>query len=448
MENKIKHLHENLKILENNENSRIELNNSLGSKDVIDENIKKAKLKELKTKKDILEKKLSYLDNKLKLISREEEIEINFSKFDIKKYLDNFEKDTKEAELREQKWKHDHVERARKFEEEHNKMAEKIKEKIESDEILNNQKRQENYHRQLEKIKNKNHLFKDDITKLNEKKDEWKSNPVNEKEYFFKINEENFKKKEIEENEEKKNKMISELAKKKVLFQPLTKLELNEYRKKFDENKKMKDEEKQKERVEKKQELIQKNSSLPKADNKVYVKIVEEDKKTRENREKEKLDRVYNSMKIKQFSKVVLKNMVPKVDEEKINELKERVNKIIVGRPKKLEKSKLERIILKKPDPDKPRKYKWDIKLDEINLAKQNDIKKPNKRVLSQSTVAKKGFVEDIDDILSINKISNSKRIPMIKNPDYLTQIRNEKSKKAKKGLETDFDNKESKHYD
>ena len=87
MENKIKHLHENLKILENNENSRIELNNSLGSKDVIDENIKKAKLKELKTKKDILEKKLSYLDNKLKLISREEEIEINFSKFDIKKYL-------------------------------------------------------------------------------------------------------------------------------------------------------------------------------------------------------------------------------------------------------------------------------------------------------------------------------------------------------------------------
>lgn len=458
LEIKIKSLEENIKLIENNDISKIELNNSingiLNTRELVDENIKRAKIKEIKNAKFLLEDKLSYLDSQLKDLLSEEENKVK--KFDVKVYLENFEKDKKEAELREHKWKKEQMQRARKFEEEQSRIQEKIKEKAESEEMLYLQKKQESYQKHLEKIKNKSNLIREDMSKLNEMKDEWKASPVEEKQYLFKIVEDNYKKKEIEEKEELKNKMVAELAKKKILYKPIEKQEFEEYKKKVDEERKKKLYEKEKERLLKKEEIMKKNSEMPKSDTKVYEKIVEEEKKIRENKEKEKLDKVYNAMKIKQFSKVVLKNMVPKIDEEKKQEIAERKNKQGQVRPEKLSKSKHERIILKKPDPDNPnRKYNWELKLDYIDESNTNHNKKNKKKLharsLSKTTENNESFKERKESEISRLSHEKPKKKPLLKNHDYLTLMRNEKTKKRNendkidKGLETEFEDKESK---
>lgn len=452
LEIKIKALEENIKLIENNDISKIELNNSingtLNTRELVDDNIKRAKIKEIRTAKFLLEEKLNYLEGQIKELLTEDDNKAK--KFDIKVYLENFEKDKKEAELREYKWKKEQMQRVKKFEEEQQRMQEKIKEKAENEEMYYLQKKQEAYQKHLDKIKNKSNIIKEDMSKLNELKEEWKASPVEEKQYLFKIVEENYKKREIEEKEELKNKMVAELAKKKILFKPLEKGELEEYQKKFEEEKKKKLYEKEKERLLKKEELMKRNSELPKSDTKIYEKIVEEEKKLRENKEKEKLDKVYNAMKIKQFAKVVLKNMAPKIDQEKKQEIIERIKKEGQTRPEKLSKSKHERIILKKPDPDNSyKKYNWELKLDYIDEKNKNNIKrKPKARSLSKTSGDNESFRDQKDPELSLHK---PKRDPLPKNPDYLTMMRNEKTRKSNeiektdKGLETEFEDKESK---
>jgi len=340
-------------------------------------------------------------------------------KFDVKVYLENFEKDIKEAELREFKWKKDQIQRAKKFEEDQQRIQERIKEKAESEEIFYVQKKQDAYNKHLEKIKNKSNLIKEDMVKLNELKEEWKTSQVEDKQYLFKILEDNFKKKETEEKEEHRIKMVEELAKKKILFKPVDKCELEDFKKKFEEEKKKKNYEKDKERLLKKEELIKRNSELPKGDTKVYEKIVEEEKKIRENVAKDKLDKVYNAMKIKQFAKVVLKNMVPKIDEEKKQEIAERIKKEAQIRPEKLTKSKHERIILKKPDLDNPnKKYTWERKLHARSLSKTSEEK--------ESSFMRERELKDNE-----NSNRKLKRDPLAKNPDYLTMIREEKIKRS-----------------
>ena len=453
LEIKIKSFEENIKLIENNDISKIDLNNSINgiinARELIDENIKRAKIKEIKTAKYLLEDKLSYLESQIKDLLLEDENKAK--KFDVKVYLENFEKDKKEAELREHKWKKDQIQRARKFEKEQHRLQEKVKEKAESEEMYYLQKKQETYQKHLKEIKNKSNLIKEDINKLSELKEESRASPVEEKQYLFKIVEENYKNKEMEEKEELKNKMVVELAKKKILFKPLEKGELDEYQKKSEEERKKKLYEKEKERLLKKEELMKKNSELPKSDTKIYEKVVEEEKKHRENREKEKLDKVYNAMKIKQFSKVVLKNMAPKIDEEKKQEILERILKQGQIRPEKLSKSKHERIILKKPDPDNPnKKYNWELKLDYVDEKKNRyNQKKNHARSLSKTSIDKGSFRDGKDYEISKDSNKKLKKNPLLKNLDYLTIMRNEKIKKSNdkkidKGLETEFEDIES----
>jgi len=457
LEIKIKSLEENIKLIENNDISKIDLNNSINgillSKELVDENIKRAKIKELKTNKFFLEEKAYYLETQINELIHDED---KFTKkFDAKVYLENFEKEKKEAEIREHKWRKDQIQRAKKFEEEQLRIQERIREKAESDELYYMQKKQETYQKHLEKIKNKSNVIKEDMNKLNEKKDEWKSNPIDDKQYLFKVAEENFKRKELEEKEEVKNKMVAELAKKKILSKPFEKGELEEYQKKFQEEKNKKNYEKEKERLLKKEELMKKNAEIPKPDTKVYEKIVEEEKKLRENREKEKLDRVYNAMKIKQYSKVVLKSLVPKIDEEKKQDLLERINKQAQSRPEKLTKSKHERIILRKPDPDKPKKYNWELKLESVDEGGKNNkkIRRMNSHNFSKTSheMEELEYGNDSQNLSGIRKSSEKgKKVPMTKPPDYLTELRNDKMKKlidpnkVEPGIDTEIDEKES----
>ncbi len=207
IENKIKSLEENIKLLENNDLTRIDINVSMsGGKEIIEDNIRKSRIKEIRIKKEILEKKLFYLDEQVDNLMKEEESNNQNKKFNLKQYLDNFEKDKKEAELREHRWKKEHEQRVKVFEEQQKKIQERLKEKVENENLSLNLRKQENYLKKLEQIKQSGKIHREEVIKLSEMKEEWKNKPINDKQYLFKIAEDEFKKKQQQMQEEEKKK--------------------------------------------------------------------------------------------------------------------------------------------------------------------------------------------------------------------------------------------------
>jgi len=440
-----------MKILENNDITKIDINMSIGgSKDIIDDNIRKSRIKEIKNKKEVLENKLVYLDVQVQSLMKEEEINNNNKKFNLKQYLDNFEKDKKEAELRELKWKKEHEQRVKVFEEQQKKVQERIKEKTENENLSYNLKRQEIYMKKLEQIKQSAKNHRDDVIKLAEMKEDWKARPISDKNYLFKLAEEEFKKKQQQLQDEEKKRMESEIAKIKQNFKPISKDELESFKKTYEDQRQKLLYEKEKERLLKKEEIIQKNSNLPKAETQVHQKVMEEEKKMRDNREKEKMDKIYNKLKIKQFSKVIQTSMVPKVDENKKKEIEERI--LAEGqRPKKIENKRTGRIILKKPDPSKPKKYKWDVKLNNSNLSDNKNI--GNNNSLSRNAFSA-SLLNKSRPYTGENKLRQSKdrakdvkdmMKPLNKNPDYLTELRNKKFNMEKNANNTNPDSRQGK---
>jgi hypothetical protein len=455
---KIKEIEETIKLLELNENSlsinisRIELNNGLNNnglgsrKDLIEENLKKNKIKKSKKEINILEEKIKFID--LEIISTQKIEEEKKRKFDMKNFLENFEKDKKEVEEKEQIWKRDHLIRIKKFELEQERMKEKLREKIENEELENNQRKQDKYLEQLEKLKAKTEAMRESIELLKERNQEAKAHPINSKNLTYKMNEEKLKKKENEEKEQYKQKMVEELSKIHQFKKRLTIEEIEKNKKLHDEKFKARKYEKEKEFLLKKEELIKQNSQMPKGETSMYKKVSCEDKKIRIKKTQEKMDKVYNTMKIKQFSKIVLTSIIPKIDEEKRNELQEKVSRSQIIRPSKLGKSTThsERVILKKADPENRKKYKWDLKLDPIDEIVEPKNKKRKRRVFSQieNNYNYSDNENDNNNNDNINenplgkfdlerlKSASPKRMPMVKAPDYLTSIRKQKEEKEK----------------
>ena len=396
--NKIKSLQENIKLLENNDYTRLDLNISLGNsggREIVDDNIRKSRIKEIKQKKDILENKLIYLDEQVQGLMREEEFNNGNKKFNLKQYLDNFEKDKRDAELREQKWKKDQEQRIKVFEENQKKISEKLKQKADNESLVNSLRKQENYLKKLEGMKAKTKNMHDDIRNLNEMKEEWKKNPISEKQYLFKIAEEEFLRKEKEKKDEEKKKFENELYKIRENNKPIRMNSLNEFKKNYNEKRQNLLYEKEKERLLKKEEILQKNSNLPKGETTTHQKIVEEEKKLREQKEKEKMDKVYTKLKIQQFSKVIQTTMIPRIDDNKRKEIEEKIQSEH-QRPKRIEYKSVGRVIFKKSNKDKS--------VDKSNTIDANNINSNNN-----------------------NKRSVEKKVPMEKRPDYLMEIRAKK---------------------
>lgn len=433
LEYKIKSLEENIKLLENNDLTKIDINVSVcGGKDIIENNIRKSRIKEIKSKKEILEKKLFYLDEQVQSLMKEEETNYLNKKFNLKQYLENFEKDKKEAEQREQRWKKDHEQRVKAFEKQQNKIQERLKEKVENENFSLNLKRQENYLKKLEQIKQSAKIHREEVMKLSEMKEEWKNKPISNKKYLFKVAEEEFNKKQQHIQEEEKKRLEIEKAKIKQNYKPISRDEIEEFKKNYEEQRQKLIYEREKERLLKKEEIMQRNSVLPKVETQVHHKIVEEEKKLREVKEKEKMDRIYNKLKIKQFSKVIQTSMVPKVDENKKKEIEERI--LAEGqRPKKLENKRTGRIILKKPDPSNPKKYNWELKFNSSSLSDRgNNLGAYNNSVSKgtfSTSILNKSRPFTGEDKLRLSKSrSREKKQPLEKNPDYLTEMRIKKT--------------------
>ncbi len=400
-----------MKILEGDVNiTKVDLNSSQVNE--VDDNIRRSRIKEIKNSKDLLQDKLFTLDEQVQKLIEDENG--NQKKFNLKQYLDNFEKDKALAVSKTRKWEYEQKRRVERLEEMQEVARNKIKEKEEGrlNKIKEKEReREEAYKLKIQKEESRAKQRHDDIERL---RDEWAQRNSTNDEYQFQRMEKEFLEAQTKQAEAKKNHESLIMQEKRNLMKPIQREELEEFSKKVTEERKRIMFEKERERLSKINEINTLNENLPKAETETYQKAVEQSKKQKECIEKVKLDKIYKSMKIKQFSKVVKTELLPKIDDNKRRELEKRIDKINTKvEHHKVGNSRKGRVLLKKRDPNKPNKYKWDLKINSSFDDNRNRSRSKSARSDSENSIRRKS-----------RSRSGEKRKPMEKAPDYLTEMR------------------------
>ena len=440
---RIKHLEENIRLIENTEgNNDLTLNNQ----SIIDENIRKARVKEIKSTKSVLEQKLFSLESQIKSLMNEE-FEKDKKKQNIKNYLDNFEKDKKESEIKSKEFEKRREERMKYLKEVQLKAELKVKEKyekIEEEKLNKETKKREEYEQNLIKMRQKSIDFLEEkIMQRNNWKQEQKA--IEGKVYIHNKYEEMFKKKEEKYQEEINQKIEEETLKRKIILKPIKHVDLDEFQRKYEEERKTKILEKDKERILRFEEIRNNASNDIKSTSLIYYKVIKDEKQIKEKKEKQKLEKNYTSLRRGNFSKIIRENIPLKSDVTKKKEVADRIFKLktskIISR-KSYDRSKI--VLLKKHDPNKPYnniKWKMTLSLDESNEKDEKKAKRPRSHYggsgsnssffrsssLSRPLSGQIGSNSSSGYSLSKNLVVD-KRVPLNKNPDYLTENRIKKS--------------------
>ena len=239
----------------------------------------------------------------------------------------------------------------------------------------------------------------------------------NENKYLFKVLENQYKKK-VE------NEIKLEILKKKEKMREgtVTLEEIIEFDKKQKELelKRLAGMEEEKKKL--KEQWKQTKDILPKFEPIAMQKLKEEELQKKEMLEKEEILKKAKIQEIKNYSQTVQKLFLPKINENVRKEREERIKNLNVkNNIKKIQRKKHSgRILLVKPDPKKPKKYGWKLKLEPENKEEQNNInnhknENPNMR----------------------SKSANKKLKPLKKLPDYLTEMRIEKAKNEERNHNT-----------
>ena len=227
-------------------------------------------------------------------------------------------------------------------------------------------------------------------------------------------------------------------------MKPINREELDDFQRKYEEERQKLIYEKEEKRLMKQEEIENNNENMPKQNSMAYYKMLEERKKQKEQKDKEKLDKIYNQMKIKQFSEVVHNTLLPKVDEKKKKELENRISELVdpkAKKPRKKSKKNKNRILLKKRDPSKPNKYKWELKLnnsvESIKSAKYHDnvlnVSRGRSQTPERLLTMSKEALRIKAKMMSKSRSKSAEKIkPMLKPPDYLKQMRAQKLQEEK----------------
>jgi len=132
-------------------------------------------------------------------------------------------------------------------------------------------------------------------------------------------------------------------------------------------------------------------------------KVMDEENENKNNQEKQKLDKIYQAMKIKNFAKVVKENVKPVVDEDKRYEVELRIDKLKNSKNyiSHLHKPKNKRILLHKSNRKHPHQYgkpggKWKVDLDKsIKSVRATLTLSRNKSLRSHSAYSRQKDYEE-----------------------------------------------------
>lgn len=386
---------------------------TLSGKELVEHNIRVARINEIKKIKEHLNNKIKAVEGQVERIIEEEQA-YDFDKKDaIKMYIENFEKDVAKAE-----------EETRIRNEEYKRRAALVKEKEKLVKIMPLKRKEEEMKKMIQEkedlvMKGKN-FFERRKTELKSKMDKY-DNIIKEgssekmhsrNTYKFAELENREKKIKLEEQSKLKEKLIKLQLEKKNYLKPVTREELNEFSKKVTDDREKILYEKEKARLVKLEELITVNATLPKAESLAYQKILAEKQELKEKQEKEKLDKIYKNMKIQNFSKLIHEKIPPKPDLTKKKEIEERINKLNNKRPKRYHKSSSR----------KAAKYK-------LVRGKGGSASRSNSKNKSIGAVSELHRSKSDSKLRQASGVKKPIKIlkPLQKNPDYLLEFRNKK---------------------
>ena len=385
------------------------LENKNDAEHVVEQNVKEKIKKEMLIKKNKIIRKLENVNEKIKNILIDVEDSGSKKQDKIKNFMDNFERDKEIIEIRAKKYLMETKERNKRIANDLNQLAEKRKKEIEDLDKKEKEKQEKmatKLKRQAKQIENKRSkevgekslLYK---PYMNEKIEGTANN------YLFMQKYKNFIKNE-------QNLIDKENMSRKIKMKQITTEELEEFNNKMDKIR----EEKQLIQDKKTEKLFEdwnkRKNTIPSYvspfSEKAYEKITnpaekeKEDKKIKEELIKKKLD----------WSKQI---GVPKINKDLEQKRLESISNLD---PKRflIEKETLQhtkrkgRVILKKPDPQKPSKFSWKLKI--LNNSE-------NELSIERTLVRKP---KQYKNTISVDR--SSTKLPSIKK-DYLQEIIKEK---------------------
>ena len=397
-----KNLEQKILILNNKINEMEEEANSNIKLDDIEENIKKDKIKGNKQKKELLLSKLNGINEQVKrLVQNEEELTKN-KKLNIKEFLENFEKDKEKSEELVKK-----LNEEKKIREQ--KMISSIKKSYDIKQKEYEQMKldeEEKKKKELEKIRMKEleiirERQKENRDKLSYIKLHANDKPANMSQYLFKALENKY-------NEKHQKEIQTEIIKKreKMKENSVSLEEIFDFEKKQKELeiKRMIEIEEEKKKLKEQWKLNK--DILPKFESNMMQMIKEEEKKNKEKKEIEDAKKKLKQQEIKNYTENINKLYLPKINPSMKKEREDRIKNLeIKNNIQHITKKKNNgRILLKKPDPNKPSKYSWKLKLE---LDEQDKLNKNNKNNIQKKRAK-----------------SAQKHEPLEKLPDYLTEMR------------------------
>ena len=368
---------------------------------IIEENIKKDKIKDNKQTKELLLAKLNGINEQVQRLVQNEENSNKNKKLNVKEFLENFDKDKEKSEELVKKLTEDKKIREQKMMNSIKKsydLKQKEYEQMKLDEEEKKKKELEKIRlKELEIIRERNRENKDKLTFI---KLHANDKPMNMSQYLFKALENKY-------NEKQEKEIKTEILKKreKIKENSVSLEEIFDFEKKQKELevKRMLEMEEEKKKL--KEQWKQTKDILPKFESNMMQMIKEEEKKNKEKKELEEAKKKLKQQEIKNYSESVNKLYLPKINPSMKKEREERIKNLDVkSNIQHITKKKNNgRIILKKPDPNKPSKYSWKLKLELDEPEKTN--KNKNQHQLKRAKSAQK-------------------HEPLDKLPDYLTEMR------------------------
>ena len=372
--------------------------------DEVEQNIKNNELRKIKKDTSCLKTRINEIDYQIKNIIAEEYSMTRKEKINL--FLSNFEKEKEKSELQTKKY-------YKKFREKRNQIKQ-----LEKEMKLNSEKELE----KIEEIKKKEQeLILENAKKIIEKERETrekmkKKNEEKEKERIEKLEKHNEEKTEEQKEIEKKfinkkqNECIyfrnpkiylqneedylkAELEKIKEAHPIISLKEIKEFKtekvKNYNKNKLDIDEKYNKI----KKDWIKNKNDLPKFKNHLFKEAEERTKKLEEE-EKKKNELISERADAKKKYGESVQDRKPEISEKKKKEREDNIKKLTEKITVKdtLYNYKKKRILLVKRDPNKPSKFNWELKLDDIdekNVEINKALNKKPKNIFLSSSLEK-----------------------------------------------------------
>ena len=322
LNDKKKSFSETIKIIENTSSLK-QIQNL--KEDVIAKNIKRDKIKDLKKDISLLDVKIVATEIQIKKLTTNEPDAIT-KKLHLKEFIENVSSHKSNNLDKFRQWEAEREERLRNLTEFQERIEEKVKEEIQLKKDELEEKRKEFHNSQLEKQRERIEKAKEEAEKVME---ESKSKPDDKSSYLHEKYKMKFEKDMVKLEEDFISRLSQEKKKRKILMRSINREELHEFQQQYLDKKAEKTSKLEQTRILEMEKLLNSNSQVAFQESEFYKKIVEEEKDLKEKDQHMKDERIYKSIKTKNYAKEIKENKLPKIDDHKKKELEDRVIKLL-----------------------------------------------------------------------------------------------------------------------